>query len=106
DLPNKHLKLIPGAVEDASTFLKQYPDTLARFDKVADLVEGFESPFGLELLSTVYWIIKNESVNSVEDVVKYTYEWNEHKRQFTPRQIAIATNTVTNKGWINKANLI
>lgn len=102
DSPNKHLKLVPGAVEDASIFLQQHPDTLARFDKVAKLVEGFESPFGLELLSTVYWIIKNESVNSVGDVVKHTYDWNEHKRQFTRRQIAIAASTVADKGWVKK----
>lgn len=102
DSPNKHLKLVPGAIEDAAIFLQQHPDTRARFDKVADLVEGFESPFGLELLSTVYWIIKNESVNSIDDVVKHTYAWNEHKRQFTPRQIAIAANTVAGKGWVKK----
>lgn len=102
DSPYKYLKLIPGAVEDASNFLQQHPNTLARFDKVANLVDGFESPFGLELLSTVYWIIKNESVSSMDEVVKHTYEWNEHKRQFTPRQIAIAANTVTTKGWVKK----
>ncbi len=102
DSPNKHLKLVPGAIEDATNFLQQYPDTRARFDKVADLVEGFESPFGLELLSTVYWIIKNESINSLDDVVKYTYTWNEHEHQFTPRQIAIAADVVVGKGWVKK----
>lgn len=100
DSPFKQLKLVPGAIEDAGTFLKEHPDTRARFDKVANLVEGFESPFGLELLSTVYWIIKNESVISVDEVVKHTYDWSEHKRQFTRRQIAIAASVVADKGWV------
>ncbi|MDD9998304.1 MAG: hypothetical protein OXQ89_11225 [Rhodospirillaceae bacterium] len=27
-----------------------------RFDRVADLVEGFETAYGLKLLSTVHWV--------------------------------------------------
>lgn len=102
DSPNKHLELIPGAIEDASFFLQNHPDTRTRSDEVANLVEGFESPFGLELLSTVYWIMKNESVNSLDDIVKYTYAWNDHKRSFTRRQIMIGANAVAEKGWLKK----
>jgi O-acetyl-ADP-ribose deacetylase (regulator of RNase III) len=69
DAPDKQLKLVPGAIEEATAFLQQHPDTRTRFDKVAKLVDGFESPFGLELLSTVHWIMKNESVNSISEVV-------------------------------------
>lgn len=100
DAPDKQLKLVPGAIEDAANFLQQHPDTRTRFDRVAELVEGFESPFGLDLLSTVHWILKKESVHSLDDVVHHTYAWNERKRQFTPRQIALATDVLTNKGWI------
>jgi O-acetyl-ADP-ribose deacetylase (regulator of RNase III) len=99
DAPDKQLKLVPGAIEDATTFLQQHPDTSTRFDKVAELVEGFESPFGLELLSTVHWVMKNESVNSVDEVIKHTYAWNDRKRQFTPRQIALAADVLLSKGW-------
>ena len=102
DAPDKHLKLVPGAAEEAAAFLKQHPDIRARFDQVSKLVEGFESPFGLELLSTVYWVMKNEAASSVDEVVYRTYAWNERKRQFTPRQIAIAADVVINKGWIEK----
>lgn len=102
DSPYKQLKLVPGAIEDAGIFLQEHPDTRARFDKVANLVEGFESPFGLELLSTVYWIIKNESVTSIDEVIKHTYDWSEHKRQFTRRQIAIAASVVAEKGWVKR----
>jgi len=102
DSPNKQLKLVPGAVEEATTFLQKHPDTRTRFDKVAHLVEGFESPFGLELLSTVHWVIRNESANSVSEVINQTYAWNDHKRQFTPRQITLATDVLSVKGWANK----
>ena len=51
DAPDKELDLVP----DANRVLEEHPDTRARFDRVADRVAGFESSFGLELLSTVHW---------------------------------------------------
>ena len=109
DAPRKKLSLVPGAVEDASRFLESQPETRARFAKVSDLVEGFESPFGLELLSTVHWIMEHEGVSSVDQVVKRTYDWNASKRQFTPRQIDLAVSVLVRKGWIgtpgSRANL-
>lgn len=100
DNPDKQLTLLPGAIEDAAHFLQQHPDTNVRFNKVAELVEGFESPFGLELLSTVHWIITHEHTQSLKDIIRCTYDWNERKRQFTPRQIALASEILLEKGWI------
>jgi O-acetyl-ADP-ribose deacetylase (regulator of RNase III) len=100
DAPDKQLKLVPGALDDAAAFLKSNADTRARLDKVAELVEGFESPFGLELLSTVHWIAIKEGARSVENIVKMTYAWNERKRRFTQRQIGLAANVLKRSGWI------
>ena len=61
DAPNKELQLVPGAIQDAEDFLSQHPSTRERFEKVAQLVEGFESSFGLELLASVHWIMKSEN---------------------------------------------
>jgi O-acetyl-ADP-ribose deacetylase (regulator of RNase III) len=102
DAPDKPLKLVPGAMREASTFLEAHSDTLARFDRVSALVEGFESPFGLELLSTIYWVMKNEAPESVDDVVEHTYAWTERKRQFSPRQIRLAVDVLVDRGWVEK----
>ncbi|MCX6055238.1 MAG: macro domain-containing protein [Chloroflexi bacterium] len=100
DEPNKQIRLVPGAVNEAVTFLQRHPDTQARSEMVANLVEGFESPYGLELLSTVYWVMKNEEANSIDEIVKHTYAWNVRKQQFTTRQITLAANVVASKGWV------
>ncbi len=102
DMPDKQIKLVPGATKDARTFLLKYGDTRARFEKVSELVDGFESPFGLELLSTVHWVIKNESVKYDEDAVNRTYDWSDRKKMFTPRQILLAADILAKKGWTNK----
>lgn len=102
DTPYKQLKLIPGAVEDATTILEKNETTRTRFDKVAELVEGFETPFGLELLSTVHWIIEKDGARTLADIEKQTYAWNERKRQFTKRQIDLAVDVLMKKGWVKE----
>ena len=105
DAPDKQLKLVPGALEDAYTLLKTKAKTQAHFERVSKLVEGFESPFGLELLSTVHWIVSKEQVQNVDDVVKQTYAWNDRKKQFSQRQIALAVNVLSHKGWIENSGI-
>lgn len=101
DEPNKQLKLVPGAIQDAEAFLDRHTDTQLRFARVADLIAGYESPFGLELLATVHWVVANEDVATVDDVVTQTYEWDNRKRQFSPRQIALAVDVLAQQNWID-----
>jgi O-acetyl-ADP-ribose deacetylase (regulator of RNase III) len=72
DDPEKQLELVPGAVEEAERFFAQHVSTRARFDKVADLVAGFETPFGLELLATVHWVVQELGASSPPAVVNKT----------------------------------
>lgn len=106
DAPDKQLELVPGAVQDADEFLRTHPKTHARFDRVADLVSGFETPFGLELLSTVHWVVMAEQPRTMDEIVERIYAWNDRKRQFTRRQIALATDVLKSEGWIDPATLV
>ncbi len=103
DQPDKELSLVPGAVEDAEAALAHEPRTQDNFRRVADLVDGFETPFGLELLSTVHWVATREGAASIDDAISRIYSWNDRKRAFTPRQIAIAFETLKAKGWLAAA---
>jgi O-acetyl-ADP-ribose deacetylase (regulator of RNase III) len=94
DQPDKELSLVPGAVEEANKFLQKHPDTRKRFDQVSRIVEGFESPFGLELLATTHWVMKHESASTQEAIERQIYTWNDRKRQFSARQIALAAKVV------------
>ena len=100
DAPTKQLKLIPKAVEDAKNYLTNKKNTNENFVKVAKLVDGFETPFGLELLSTVHWIVKNENAPNLEEVISKIYNWNERKKQFSRKQIQIALDTLVKNDWL------
>jgi O-acetyl-ADP-ribose deacetylase (regulator of RNase III) len=103
DAPDKQIELVPGAVKDAEAFLSDRQKTVVHFDRVGKLVEGFETPFGLELLATVHWVAMREKTSNVEDITTKVYAWSDRKRQFSPRQIAIAFDVLHTKGWLTHA---
>ena len=67
---------------------------------MAELIEGFESPFGLELLSTVHWAAVEHPTATEEEIIAYTYAWGLHKKQFSKRQIRLALQVLREKGWL------
>lgn len=99
DKPDKQLKLVPGAYDEAINFLNKHNKTKENSKKVMELVNGFETPFGLELLATVHWIINKENTHSLSDVIKSVYSWNNRKKQFSEKQIALAVDVLVNKKW-------
>jgi O-acetyl-ADP-ribose deacetylase (regulator of RNase III) len=103
DAPDKEIELVPGAVRDAEVFLADKPETARRFRQVGSLVEGFETPFGLELLATVHWVVRREGATTPDEAVARVYEWNDRKKRFSSRQIEIAFETLRAKGWLDAA---
>jgi O-acetyl-ADP-ribose deacetylase (regulator of RNase III) len=100
DPPTKQLELVPGAVDDAGRFLASHGETRARFDRVASLVEGFETPFGVELLATVHWIATEEGVEDEDEVVAATHAWAPRKQRFSRPQIQSASERLRSEGWL------
>ena len=99
DAPTKPLTLVPGATLAAEKFLCGRDETRSRLERVANLVEGFETPFGLELLSTVHWVQDQEPARPTPEIIARTYAWGPRKHQFSRRQIQLAIDVLTNKGW-------
>jgi O-acetyl-ADP-ribose deacetylase (regulator of RNase III) len=100
DAPTEQVTLMPGAIAQADSFLSAHPETNKRFDRVGELVEGFETPFGLELLATAHWVAARESARSDQAITDAFYAWNPGKAQFTPEQIEIAVARLRAGGWM------
>ena len=98
--PGKQIEIVPEAVDDAAAFLGRYPRTRERLARVSELVEGFESSFGLELLATAHWVATEHQAYTDDVVIAYTYAWNPNKRQFSERQIKLALQALREKGWL------
>ncbi len=100
DAPDKTLELVPGAAEDARKVLAERQEARRRFERVANLVEGFESPAGLELLATVHWVMTREHAATDLEVVMLTYAWADRKKQFSQRQLLLTRQVLSERGWV------
>lgn len=64
--------------------------TIGQLDK---LIEGYESPYGLELLSSVHWLWTFENVQDEGQLVKAITSWNDSKKEkFSPKAIKASVN--------------
>jgi hypothetical protein len=67
------------------------------------LIEGFETPYGLELLSSVHWVAvhRNPAAQDRDAEVEGIARWNERKRQmFRAEHIRLAWDLLASEGWI------
>lgn len=102
DDPEKPIELLPAATDSAAATIAEHPETHARLERVGRLIHGFETPFGMELLATVHWVCRREGAASADEAVERTYAWNERKRAFAPKQIALAYELLGGQGWLIK----
>lgn len=91
---NAQIYLLPEAEREAQAFLAQEQCKDNRADellqKVTDMITGFETPYGLELLATVHWVIKHnpEKANDFQFVLNEFMSWNDRKKKvFKPNHI-------------------
>ncbi|MFG6095046.1 macro domain-containing protein [Leptothoe sp. ISB3NOV94-8A] len=99
DRPDKPLELNIQAADEAVAFLESHRETQERFDRVADLIQGFETPFCMELLSTVHWVVTKEGTETVEETVSKVHQWNKRKLMFKSQHIEIARDRLLDDGW-------
>ncbi len=91
------------AVQVARQFLEQQPESLARSQRVADLIAGFETPYGMELLATVHWVAQENPAAQTEPAVAIqgVHAWNARKQaRFQPAHIQVAWQRLHDQGWL------
>lgn len=104
--PDAEIELLPGAVEAAEACIDQDSESRHRLSRVAELIEGFETPYGMELLATVHWAGTNGGRDGgppaadVEQAVRTVHAWNPRKQRiFKPQHVHKAWDRLTSLGW-------
>ena len=100
DAPHDPIGVVPGARQDARLLLQDQSQPLKKIDRVMDLVDGFETANGLELLASVHWALEKEPGQLTDGLVQYIHDWHPGKRRFSERQIDLAHCVLVDKGWI------
>ena len=102
--PDVEIDLLPDGVTAADDFLEGHEESKARLQQVAELIEGFETPYGMELLSSVHWVARRDTPVAVDEdaAVTAVHGWNERKRNmFRPEHIRIAYRQLRAQGWLS-----
>jgi O-acetyl-ADP-ribose deacetylase (regulator of RNase III) len=102
--PRTPIRLFEQAVGEAVRVSEESstPEQKQRVRRVFDLIEGFESPYGMELLASVHWVATHETAcNDTEAVVHAINAWNDRKsRIMNPEHIRVAWNRLHDLGWL------
>ncbi|WP_391558936.1 macro domain-containing protein [Robertmurraya sp.] len=75
--------LLPNAAKEAIEFLSDHEESRKRLERVSEIIRGYETPYGMELLSTVHWVMKeNPSIaTNYDGVVKAVQDWSSYKKK-------------------------
>lgn len=101
--PDVEIRLLDGAVEEADRFLADKFEARTRLERVGDLITGFETPYGMELLSSVHWVVVHGDgpVNGLEQAIVQVHDWNDRKRKLLkPEHIRVAWTRLSDRGWL------
>lgn len=100
--PRKTLELLPEGVDSAFDALARDDETNRRLDRVAKLIQGFEDPYGMELLSTMLWVmVENpEARLNVDVAIADVQNWSARKRDaLKPEHLAKAWEQLKAQEW-------
>ncbi len=106
DDPTIQLELLPGAVDQAEEFLRDQFETKERMAQVARLIEGYEDPYGMELLSSVHWVMQHDAAarEDVEAAIGAVQAWNDRKKRvLKPEHLRKAWTRLKEQRWDNSA---
>jgi O-acetyl-ADP-ribose deacetylase (regulator of RNase III)/uncharacterized protein YwgA len=101
--PETPIELKNDAVKEALIYLDDHQETKQRFDKVAELIQGFESQNGMELLATVHWVATQESEHkrlTSESLIAKVHGWSQHKSLMKQSHILAAWNRLKEQNWL------
>lgn len=94
------IAVVEGAEEEADRYLEEDTEARGRLERVANLIQGFETPYGLELLSTVHWLASNEGP-APERILAELQIWNTRKaRLIKEPHVRAAVAQLANQGWM------
>lgn len=102
DAPTTSMELLPGAVGKADAFLSAHAATRERMDRVAALIEGFEDPYGMELLSSMHWVMAENPLarEDADAAIAAVQAWSSRKRKLLkPEHLRRAWDRLREQNW-------
>ena len=79
-----------------------HPESVARLKRVRELIDGLETPYGMELLASTHWVAKEspEAATDPDVAAAAVHAWSKRKHDlFRRAHVAIAWERLREGGW-------
>ena len=97
------IQVLPAGHEAANDFLAHEKTASQCLEQVSRLIEGFETPYGMEMLATLHWVSQEEpmAAQDCQVAIQQVEEWSDRKKNlFKPHHLVIAWNHLKAQGWL------
>jgi len=101
--PDVEIALQPRAAEEADVFLQEHEESRRRLEHVAEVIDGFETPYGMELLSSLHWVAthRDHPAKNADEAIGLVRDWNERKRSlFQDKHMRLAWDRLVSAGLV------
>ncbi len=92
------------ALREAEGFVRDHPELgiAERVERVARLIDGFQSSYGMELLASVHWVATYDGkVRSAVAATSAVHAWNPRKKALiTASHVSAAWKRLEGEGWL------
>ena len=100
---HSQMSVLPLGKKAAHSYLEKYPEANERLQRVSNLIRGFKTPDGMEMLATIHWVVTREDPQAAEDsekAIALVQEWNERKRKlFKPSHLKKGWERLKQQNW-------
>ncbi len=97
------IQVLPAGHKAAHDFLDHDLAVHQHLEQVGHLIEGFETPYGMEMLATLHWVAQADPIASqdCQVAIEGVQAWSDRKKNlFKPRHLEIAWNHLKEQGWL------
>jgi O-acetyl-ADP-ribose deacetylase (regulator of RNase III) len=92
------------ALAEAEAFIsnEEQGSISTHVERVARLIEGYQSSYGMELLASVHWVATRElGVHTVDEAIEAVHAWNDRKRLLMRAEhVKKAWQRLSSEGWL------
>jgi O-acetyl-ADP-ribose deacetylase (regulator of RNase III) len=100
---NSEIRVLPEGRVASADFLNQDADAPQQLERISLLIDGFETPYGMEMLATLHWVAQEDPQAAIDPEygIARVHEWNDRKRQlFKPDHLKVAWQRLQEQGWL------
>lgn len=88
---DRKVVVTPATYAASNEYLKSEGiDSASMVKKLSLLIDGYETPYGMELLSSVHFLFVVEGITTQPEMSEALEAWNDHKRESFPRTAVTA----------------